>query len=173
MKERHKLRDFWDNKKIKPAIIDWLIKRLNIDIEYNHDLRDQWVRINVWDGQLSISFDSRNEQQNNILSKIPAEFIGCKQAGTGKLVNTNVIYFDMDKEFEIEYPAVIKKRIFRTETIRESGEPNFYSYDWECDMSDGTIMEFNNQDKNKLDIGKWILPTKIQERFLLKTLLKV
>lgn len=157
-------------KNLKPAVIDWLIEKFNLNIKYEHSFKDQWISVNIWDGQLTISFDTRQPEQVQLFNALPAEIKGTKQHGTGKMVNLQTLYFDMNKEFTINYPEIKSKEIVGKVKHTDNDGDTFYVYSWLVKMNDETEMIFTNQDNNKLDIEKWIYPTRIQERFLTTTL---
>lgn len=150
-------------KTFKPAVIDWLVNRFSLP-PFNHSFKDQWIRVNIWDGSLSIGFDTRQAEQVALFNSIPDEFKGCLQRGTGKLVNKDNLYFYFDKEWQVEYPTITGSKIIKETKHVDNDGDDFYVYDQLINLSDGTQIIYSNQNK-KLDIADCSFRTIIQERF--------
>jgi hypothetical protein len=151
------------HKKYKPSVIDWLTKRFNLP-PYAHSYKDQWIRVNIWDGSLSIGFDNRQPEQIQLFNSIPDEFKGCLQYGTGILVNKDSLYFYFDKEWQVEYPAITGSKIIKETKHVDNDGDDFYVYEQLINLSDGTQIIYSNQSK-QLDISGYSFRTLIQERF--------
>ena len=69
----------------------WLSNLFGYD-NYPNSFKDQWITWNIWDGELSVSFDLRQEEQVKLLSLIHPRFLGCPQYKTLKVVNEKNFY---------------------------------------------------------------------------------
>lgn len=151
-----------DNK-YKPLILKWLSKVFGYD-NYPHSYKDQWINWKVWDGELSISFDLRQEEQAKLLSLIPPNFLGRPQYKTLKIVNEKVFYLRLDDFLYVEYPKIVgSKRI--NKIAHKSSDDIFYVYHWEVFLDDHTSVVYSNQ-KDKMDMvkGDFNYNTTLQER---------
>ena len=151
-------------------IIEWLIDKFKLNINYVHSFKDSWILACISDGQLSILIDNRVEEQVKLLNLLKLHnIVGIKNT-KGELVNKDTIYINLDEEFNINYPKIISKRIISrakhrsTEKGWYTGE-YFYIYTWEVSLDDNTVIEFSNQDKEELDIERYLYPTAIQRRY--------
>jgi len=98
------------DKKYKPKIIKWLCSLFGY-VDYPHSFKDQWIIWNIWDGELSISFDLRQPEQEKLLSMIHPRFIGCPQSGTLKIVNEKSFYLSLKRLLHINYPNIVSHRL--------------------------------------------------------------
>lgn len=161
--------DAINSKKYKPAVIDWLVNRFGLS-PYNHSFKDQWIVVSIWDGSLSIYFDTRQPEQVELFNSIPDEFKGCLQQGTGKLVNKDNLYFYFGKEWQVEYPTITGSKIIKEAKHVDNDGDDFYVYDQLINLSDGTQIIYSNQAK-RLDISDYSFRTIIQERFFYQMIL--
>jgi hypothetical protein len=155
-------------------VIDWLVKKFDLP-PYNHSFRDGFALIRIWVGQLTISFDFRCEEQKALFDAIPNEYKGTKQVGTGKLVNEKTLYFDLNKEFDIPYPEVIKINIVKDwwdGPKHDSDSIHFFEF--ELTLADGSIYH-NKEQKPHLSKGfyDYVLPSKIQQKFFYEQVEKI
>lgn len=158
------------DKKCKPLILEWLSNLFGYE-NYPHSFKDQWINWNIWDGELSISFDLRQDEQVKLLSLIHPRFLGCPQYKTLKVVNEKSFYLHLKQLLHIEYPEIIgSKKINQTKHKDNDGD-TFYTYDWEVFLSDGSSILYHNQ-KDKMDMvkGDFIYNATIQERAFVKFL---
>ena len=145
------------DKKVKPLILDWLSKLFGYD-NYPHSFKDQWIRWSVWDGELSVSFDLRQEEQVKLLSLIHPCFLGCPQFRTLKIVNENNFYLRLKRLLPIKYPEITGSKLLSKD--KQSGgtggwsspSDDFYTYDWEVFLNDGSSVFYHNQN-DKMDMG--------------------
>jgi hypothetical protein len=93
------------DKKYKPLILKWLSGLFGYE-NYPHSFKDQWITWNIWDGELSVSFDLRQEEQVRLLSLIHPRFLGCPQYKTLKVVNEKSFYLQLKQLLYIEYPGI-------------------------------------------------------------------
>lgn len=156
--------------KYKPKILDWLASLVNHT--FTHHFSDKWISVNIWDNQLSISFDFRQPNQTELFDKLPNEIKGCLQHGTGKLVNEKTLYFKVSEIIPFEYPIIVSSKLVKTNKHQESEKGGWYikgsywySYDWELALSDGSTIEYSNQ-KNTMDLKETdvIFKTRIEEK---------
>jgi hypothetical protein len=163
-KKAFKTPDCLEQDKFKPGAIDWLIGKFNLP-PFNHSFKDKWISLNIWHGQLSIGFDFRVTEQVDIFNAIPESYKGCKQVGTGKIVNTQYLYFDIENEWQVEYPSIKSTKIVNKDLHKDNDGDDFYTYDHILELSDGTQMLYHNQ-SSKCDISIDTFITKVQERYL-------
>jgi len=171
----YKRRDCLD-KHCKPLILDWLASLFGYK-DYPHSFKDQWISWNIWDGELSIGFDLRQEEQSRLLSLIHPRFLGCPQSGTLKVVNEKNFYLQLSRLLHIEYPEIKNSKLVSKNKHSggtggwSSPSDDFYTYDWEVFLSDGTSLLYNNQsEKMDLKKGDFIYNSIIQERAFVKFL---
>lgn len=158
------------DKKSKPLILKWLSSLFGYE-NYPHSFKDQWINWNIWNGELSVSFDLRQEEQVKLLSLIHPCFLGCPQFKTLKVVNEKSFYLHLKRLLHIEYPEIKdSKKINQTKHTDNDGD-TFYTYDWEVFLSDGSSILYHNQ-KDKMDMvkGDFIYNATIQERAFVKFL---
>jgi hypothetical protein len=163
---------FNDSQLVKPAILDWICNKFNLP-KYNHSFRDQWIYIGIWDNILSVSLDKRDESQAQLLELVPREYIGCDQVNTGKRVNLDSLYFHIDKEFEIEYPEIIKITLYQKHKKRDDDGDIFYTYTHLIHLSDGSKLQhygYEGTPDLKLNESWSLLKNKIQFRHIYKLL---
>lgn len=165
--------DAMDNK-IKPLILKWLTKHFGYK-DYPHSFRDQWITWNIWDGEISVGFDSRIDEHNKLLSLIKPQYLGTPQAGTGKIVNTDTFYLDLKDLIDIKYPEIIKSSLMRINSHKggtngwHSPSDDLFSYTWRIYLDDGTSIIYSNH-KEVMDMvkGDFIYDSIIQERAFIK-----
>ena len=158
------------DKKYKPLILKWLSSLFGYE-NYPHSFKDQWINWDIWDGELSVSFDLRQEEQVKLLSLIHPRFLWCPQYKTLKVVNEKSFYLHLKQLLHIEYPEIKgSKKIDQTKHKDNDGD-TFYTYDWEVFLSDGSSILYHNQ-KDKMDMvkGDFIYNATIQERAFVKFL---
>jgi hypothetical protein len=156
--------------KVKPLILKWLSGLFGYK-NYPNSFKDQWITWNIWDGVLSVSFDLRQEEQVKLLSLIHPRFLGCPQYKTLKIVNEKNFYLELKQLLHIEYPEITGSRLLIKDKHRGgtngwySTSDDFYTYDWEVFLSDGTSILYRNQ-KYTMDMvkGDFIYNATIQER---------
>jgi hypothetical protein len=157
--------EYFHSKKTKSHIIDWLVNRFKVE-PFAHSYWTQFIRYDIWNGWLSISLDFRNEDHHRLFDAIPAEYKGVDQVKTGKRVNLNTLYFNLDKEYEIPYPKIVRSKIIKE--VRHKDDDcvgcYFYVYTFEVFLSDNTSFITTGQ-STKLDVGESIFRTKMQERY--------
>src|ERR1043165_4749755 len=90
------------DRKYKPLILKWLCQLFNYK-DYPHDFKDQYITWGIWDGELTVMFDHRQECQNKLISLIPPQFLGCPQYGTLKIVNEDTFYLPLKRLLHINY----------------------------------------------------------------------
>lgn len=135
------------DKQYKPLILKWLSNHFKIP--YNHSFKDQWITWNVWNSILSINLDLRDENQRKLFEMLPNHIKGTIQYKTLKHVNTDVIYIPLNMFLNLKYPTIVKDRVIKTITHSESGESDWYEYDREISLSDGTSIYHRNQSKTQ------------------------
>lgn len=158
------------DKKYKPLILKWISNLFGYD-NYPHSFRDQWINWNVWDGLLTVSFDLRQKEHKKLLSLIHPCFLGCPQYKTLKVVNEKTFYLELKQLLHIEYPEIIDSKLLSKDKQRggsggwHSASDDFYTYDWEVFLSDGSSLFYRNQ-KDTMDMvkGDFIYNARIQER---------
>jgi hypothetical protein len=158
------------DKKIKPLILKWLSSLFGYE-NYPNSFKDQWIRYSIWEGELNVGFDLRQEEQAKLLSLIHPRFLGCVQKKTLKVVNEKTFYIQLKDFLAIEYPEIkgskllIKKQHLGGTGGWYSKSDDFYTYDWEVFLSDNTSIFYHNQ-KDIMDMVKddFIYNVKIQER---------
>ena len=156
------------DKKYKPLILKWLSSLFGYE-NYPHSFKDQWINWDIWDGELSVSFDLRQEEQVKLLSLIHPRFLWCPQYKTLKVVNEKSFYLHLKQLLHIEYPEIKgSKKIDQTKHKDNDGDTS-YTYDWEVFLSDGSSILYHNQ-KDKMDMvkGDFIYNATIQERAFVK-----
>lgn len=158
------------DKKYKPLILKWLSNVFGYE-NYHNSFRDQFIIWDTWDGQLTVIFDTRGEEQARLLSLIHPRFIGTPQYGTLKIVNTNTFYLDLNTIIRIKYPDIINSNLIHKNKHVDNDGDIFYTYDWEVFLSDGTSIYYNNQSE-KMDMikGDFIYNSTIQQRTFIKFL---
>jgi len=153
------------DKKIKPLILKWLSNLFGYE-NYPHSFKDQWITWNIWDGLLSVYFDLRQKEQVKLLSLIPSHFL-----------KKDTFYLQLNKFLDIEYPEIIDSKLLSKDKHRGgsngwySKSDEFYTYDWEVFLNDGSSLFYHNQ-KDTMDMikGDIIYNTIIQERTFVKFL---
>jgi len=141
------------DKKVKILILDWLSKLFGYD-NYPHSFKDQWINWSVRDGELSVSFDSRQSEQIKLLSLIHPCFLGCPQFRTLKIVNEKVFYLRLKQLLPIKYPEITGSKLLSKDKQRggtggwSSPSDDFYTYDWEVFLNDGSSVFYRNQNNN-------------------------
>lgn len=158
------------DKKVKSLILKWLSGLFGYE-NYPHSFKDQWIAWNIWEGELSVSFDSRPEEQIKMLSLIHPRFLGCPQYKTLKVVNDKTFYLQLNQLLHIEYPEITGSKLLLKEKQRggtggwHSASDDFYTYDWEVFLSDGSSLFYHSQ-KCTMDMvkGDFIYNATIQER---------
>lgn len=158
------------DKKVKPLILKWLSNLFDYK-NYPNSFKDQWITWNIWNGELIISFDLRLEEQVKLLSLIHPRFLGCVQYKTLKIVNENNFYLQLEQLLHIEYPEITGNKLLSKD--KQSGgtsgwhsvSDDFYTYNWEVFLSDGSSLFYHNQ-KDRMDMfkGDFIYNSTIQER---------
>ena len=160
----------------KTLILKWLCELFGYK-DYPHSFKDQWILPTIWNGILSISFDSRVEEHNKLISLIPAQFMGTVQYKSLKIVNKKTFYVVLDRLGDIKYPNIIKS-VLKDTTKHAGGSGGwtsesdaFYTYDWEVFLDDDTSIMYNNQ-KDVMDMvkGDFIYNKIIQERWFINFL---
>jgi hypothetical protein len=162
--------DVRDSKTLKPLILKWLCELFNYN-NYPHSFKDQWISWTIWQGELSVSFDLRQDEQIKLISLIHPRFLGCPQHRTLKIVNETNFYLQLDRLLDIKYPEIKNSRLIRRNKERggtggwSSPSDDFYTYDWEVFLSDSTSIFYHNQ-KDKMDMvkGDFVYTATIQER---------
>jgi hypothetical protein len=163
------------NNKNKTLILDWLSKQVNYKFE--HSFKNGWINVGVWDSMLSISLDFRVKEQQELFDLLPVKYKGCLQHGTGILVNEKVLYFNVHDICKVEYPDIVGSKLL-TKHKNQGGKGGwtsaddwFYTYLWEINLSDGTTIQYKNQ-QDYVDLVKGnIIYTKIiDERTLFEFL---
>lgn len=151
------------DKKIRPLILTWLCSLVGID--YKHDWRDQWISWNIWDGRLSISLDQGVDAQKELFEALPMENKGTKQYKTGILVNKDVLYYSVEDIVDVSYPEISNHILkYKHRHVDNDGD-EFFTYDWQVFLSDGTSIMYNNQYWHMdLKKGDYIYNATIQER---------
>lgn len=152
------------DKKYKPLVLKWLCSLFKYE-DYPHSHADQWILWSIWDGQLSISFDTRQNEHNELISKIHPRFLGCPQYKTLKVVNQSSFYLELDHLLDLKYPEIIDTKLVHKTKHKDNDGDVFFTYDWEVYLDDGTSIMYHNQ-KPKMDMVKndYIYNTTIQER---------
>lgn len=151
-------------------ILKWLSNLFSYE-NYPSSFKDQWITWNIWDGELSVSFDLRQEEQVKLLSVIHPRFLGCPQYKTLKIVNEKNFYLQLKQLLDIEYPEITGSKLLSKDKQRGgtggwySASDDFYTYDWEVFLSDGSSLFYHNQ-KDTMDMvkGDFIYNSTIQER---------
>lgn len=158
------------DKKVKPLILKWLSNLFGYE-NYPHSFKDQWITWNIWNGELSVSFDLRQEEQVKLLSLIHPRFLGCPQYKTLKVVNEKSFYLHLKQLLHIEYPEIKGSKKINATKHKDNDGDTFYTYDWEVFLSDGSSILYHNQ-KDKMDMvkGDFIYNATIQERAFVKFL---
>jgi hypothetical protein len=158
------------DKKLKPLIIKWLAKTFGYD-NYPHSFKDQWIIWGVCDGTLSVSFDLRQEEHIKLLSLIHPRFLGCPQYKTLKIVNEKSFYIELNRFLNIQYPEIVSSKLLRKTRVDggtggwRSPSDDFYTYDWDVFLSDGSSVVYHNQtDKMDMVKGSFTYNSIIQER---------
>jgi hypothetical protein len=147
--EAYKNKDALD-KTVKPMILEWLSNVFGYD-NYPHSFKDQWITWNVWNNQLSVGFDWRQEEHKRLFDFIHPRFKGVPQTSTLKIVNEDNFYIEVDKIVHIDYPTIQSSvLIYKTKHTDNDGDV-FYTYDWEVFLSDGTSIMYHNQN-DKMDM---------------------
>jgi len=153
----------------KSKVLDWLSAMVNHT--FNHHFSDKWINVNIWNNDLTISFDSRQENQVELFNKLPDNIKGCIQRNTNKRVNEKTLYFKVSEICNIIYPDIVSNKLIK-KTKHQSGSGGwidvgeyFYTYDWEVLLSDNTTINYNNQEP-KMDMikGDYSFNRRIQER---------
>lgn len=152
------------DKTYKPLILKWLCDLFKYE-NYPHSFKDQWIIWNIWDGKLSVSFDTRQDEQNLLISKIHPRFLGCPQYKTLKIVNEDSFYLNLESLLHINYPEIIGKKLIRQTKHKDDDGDTFYTYDWEVFLNDDTSIMYHNQ-SNIMDMVKndYIYNSTIQQR---------
>jgi len=150
-------------------LLDWLSSLVNYS--FIHSFSDNWAKYNIWDGELMVSLDFRQNTHKELFDLLPSKYKGCKQKGTGKLVNEKTLYFKLFDFIDISYPE-IESSILIQRHKHQSTEHGwnivgeyFYTYNWLVSLSDGTDIHYSNQE-DKMDMikGDFIYNARIQER---------
>lgn len=158
------------DKKLKPLILSWLSNLFGYD-NYQHSFKDQWINWGIWDGWFTVSFDLRQEEQVKLLSLIHPRFLGVPQRSTLKIVNEKTFYLELKQLLNIEYPDITGSKLLSKIKQRggtggwHSASDDFYTYEWEVFLSDGSSLFYKNQ-KDVMDMvkGDFIYNARIQER---------
>lgn len=137
---------------------------------YKHSFQDSFLTFNIWDNELSISFDFRCEEQSKLFEALPKEIKGYKQKWTGKMVNLKNLYFTLTDFIKVEYPEIRKQELFKTDRSKDNDGDDFYVYNYKVHLADGSILLFSNQSKNEPLNMNWIYPTYINTRAFLRYL---
>ena len=132
------------DKKYKPKIIKWLCSLFGYQ-DYPHSFKDQWINWNIWDGEMSISFDLRQEEQVKLLSMIHPRFIGCPQQGTLKIVNEKSFYLSLKRLLHINYPRITSHKLTQKVHHKDNDGDDFYVYYWTVYLDDDTCISYSNQ----------------------------
>lgn len=161
------------DKKYKPLILKWLCEVFEYK-NYPYSFRDQWIIWNVsHDGELWVSFDHRQEEQRKLFSMIPIRFLGAIQWKTLKIVNEKSFYLPLSRFLTIKYPEIISSKLLsKTKHIDNDGD-DFYSYDWEIFLNDGTSIHYSNYSQHMdMKHGDYYYTNRINTREFLKFLEK-
>lgn len=150
-------------------VINWLCRRYDYRC-FSYSFKTTWITITIWENKLCISLDLRDVEQQRLFDHLPDEIKGTKQKGTGKLVNTNSLYFNVDEIVKFDYPAIVKTELWHTYKSKDNDGDDFYSYTYKLHLSDGTILYSLSQDKKEPISMQYTFPAKIQERAFLKYL---
>lgn len=166
------------DKTVKPLILKWLAELFNYE-DYPSSFKDQWIRWNIWDGEISVSFDLRQEEQVKLLSLIHPRFLGVPQSRSLKIVNEKNFYLDIKSLLHIEYPEITESKLLKKNKERggtggwHSPSDDFYTYDWEVSLSDGSSIYYHNQnDKMDMVKGDYTYLSTIQQRAFVNFLQK-
>ncbi len=153
------------DKKYKSLILKWMAKQFNYP-DYPHSFKDQFINWNIWDSELTIIFDSRQLEQMKLLSLIPPQMVGAVQYKSLLIVNKHTFNIRIEKLGAIEYPEINGYTLIKEVTQFDNDGDIFYEYNWEISLTDGTSIEYNNQDEYpNLNKGDIIYNSIIQERF--------
>lgn len=144
-------------------VIDWLVAKFDLPA-YEHSFKDKFILTNIWNGRISISVDKRVPEQVALFNSIPDNYKGTPQYQTGKIVNKDTLYFNLNNEFEIPYPKILSSKIIIKQKHKDDDNDIFYTYDHELKLSDGTFAIYHNQSE-KMDISTVTLNSMIQQRF--------
>jgi hypothetical protein len=147
-------------------ILDWLSRKFD-NGPFNHTYKDGWLSWNISNNDLTIRLDFNVTEQFELFKKIPESFKG--KSLEGNLVNAEVLYFDVETEFKVEYPEILGANISdKYKYHDELGEP-YYIYDWWVKLSDGSQILYTNKSE-VIDMDDQTYRTKIQERAFHKSL---
>lgn len=167
------------DKDVRTLLLKWLFKQFGNN-DHTPSFKDGWILPNItFNNRLSVSFDSRVEEQMELIKMIPPQFMGTPQKRTLLIVNPQTFYLDLNDLLDLKYPSIVDYRLVKTNTHKggkggwSSPSDEFQSYDWELMLSDGTMMDHNNQSKT-IDIAaletSWIYRSRIEEREFIKFL---
>lgn len=153
------------DKKYKPLILEWLALTFGYPEEYPHSFKDQWITWGIWKGELSVGFDTRVEEQLQLMQLIPKRFMGAIQFKTMKIVNEYNFYLNLDTLFVLKYPAIKGYKLLCKDSHHDGDGDLFYTYDWSVELEDGTFILYHNQ-KPEMDMKyrDVIYDSRIQER---------
>jgi len=159
--------------KYSPMLIDWLCDKFQFK-GFNHHFSDKFIRWNIWDGELSIILDFRQEGQVTLFDHIPSQYKGVPQQGTGVMVNLKTLYFDFATEFNyVPLPPVSSKQVGKYLCKdHESPSDSFWIYTYHVTIEDGSIVEYSCQTErlDLKDYNKYTLPATLMERHLVNSL---
>jgi hypothetical protein len=169
-------KDFVHHKWMKPAILEWLTTKCETPFKFEHTFADQFISVNVWCGEMNVSLDFRQPGHKALFNALPDKYKGTNQKHTGKRVNLDTLYFKLSEHFEINYPEVaVQPTIIHTQAHKGNDDDTFYVYTWLIKLTDGTEMNWENQEKEwffsaENSFGTFILPTYTEERYLLENI---
>jgi hypothetical protein len=152
------------DKICKPLILTWLADLFKYK-DYPHSHTDQWITWTLWDGQLSVGFDFRQEEHVKLFSMIHPRFKGIPQYTTLKIVNEKSFYLDLKQLLHLKYPNIVSSKLINKVKHKDNDGDTFYTYDWEVFLDDDTSIMYHNQ-KEKMDMvkGDYIYNSIIQEK---------
>lgn len=162
------------DKICKPLILKWISNLFGFK-DYPHSFKDQHINWSILDGELSVSFDLRHEEQKKLLSHINPRFLGTPQFMTLKVVNENTFYVQLKRFMFISYPDITHSQLIskhkESNGVNGWTSPSDYSYThvWEVFLSDKTSILYTNE-KDVMDMNDDELKHIIQEREFVKFL---
>lgn len=141
MKAAYTKLDVNKKQQYSPKIIKYICNTFGYE-NYPHSFKDKFITWYIWEGKLVVSFDLRQKEHVALLS----------QCNAG-----NHIRIPLSSILQIYYPKIMGSKLVRKRKEHGgvggfiSASDDFYSYEWNVSLSDGSIIIYENQ-KNEMDM---------------------
>jgi hypothetical protein len=148
----------------KPLILKWLAAVSGYK-DYPHSFKDQWIRWSVWRGDVSVSFDSRVKDQQELSDLLVPKFPGSAESRSPEKIPVDFFFISLGELFDIESPDIIGYKLIGKTAYETKDGDEFSTYKWEVFLDDETSIIYQNQkDVMDMEVGDKHYSSTIEQR---------